>query len=268
MQSIPAVAVPAAHFCRTASPLIGSWRIQMATRALCGGHCCSLCGHARQPVCQSLQGTVAASLQCSTQEQRKGSQHDLGPDAGDSIFELLKSKHLSTSLRQAPSPQTPPPHTFHFPNVRADLSPCFAAGAPQHWTSDLKPGPLRERFQPVSPPERWAGMLQTEAWQPGPSTSPTAATTAAAYSAAIVGPSAAGWQATSTPAAAAATSGPGASEAPGVSAQHTQLLSEDWEVLRVSDQPILTGGLVEHRSPTLATESTAQPVQVSGDVGC
>ena len=111
-------------------------------------------------------------------------------------------------------------------------------------------------------------MLQTDAWQPGPSTSPTATTTAAAHPAATAGPSTAGRQATSAPAAAAITSGPGASEAPSVSAQHSWLLSEDAEVLRVSDQPILTGGFVEHRPPTLPTDSSAQPLQVSGYVGC
>lgn len=143
----------------------------------------------------------------------------------------------------------------------------MAAGAPQHWTSDLKPGPLRERFQPVSPPEHWAGMVQTEAWQPGPSTFATATTTAAAQPAATAGPSTAGRLATSASAAAApATSAPEASEAAAVPAQHTRLHSEDWEVLRVSDQPILTGGFVEHRPPALATESTAQPLQVSGGV--
>ena len=129
---------------------------------------------------------------------KSGSQHDLSMVAGESHIcipeECIPFQVFRQALISARNAHLPV--ALQLSTSHAHLFPLVAAAAPQHWTLDLKPGPLRERFQPVSPPERWAGMVQTEAWQPGP-------TTAVAHSAAPAGPSAAGRQATSAPAPAA-----------------------------------------------------------------
>lgn len=109
-------------------------------------HCCTLCGHLRQFLCEPWHwfpllslGTVAKLSQCSTQEWKQSSQHELNSDARDShLLMSLKSTHLSESFRQvafsAHNPTSPDTSIPHFSSTPIPLSGCRRAPA-----LDLRP---------------------------------------------------------------------------------------------------------------------------------